>query len=502
MYNIRSFGIRLISVFVAAIMFMIGTAAFAEADNAQENVYPERNRFTMDMEYLQEEQALRISQRLVYINRSSDDIDRVVFYAAGNMFRRESALKYEADDLEKVFLYGYAPGGVDIRSVKFNETETTWGMQGGDEMYLRVDCDIKSGESGVFDFEYYILLTECAAFMGIGETDVRLSAFYFIPGRYSEDYHEFNVNGMLPFTRWIDTDAADYDVTLTVPQNYDVAAVGSEIVESAEKGFRKWHISAENVREFAVNFGKKFRTDSKTTSSGTEVRAFTGLRRDAALNAAFEAVELCEKWFGPCPVRQMDIVQSDYPLDALNYPGLIWISSDLMKRENTAEMEKAIRFCVAQQYFGMGAYTAPVSDAWLSDSVCEYIAYLMIEETDGRNAFLKAINRDWVDAIQMTIPGGLTVTSDASLFESDEYAEVIRKRGAVVMHELRSAMGRDELIDGLAAFCEMGNDGHTLTEMEFVEAMDKVTGGSWEAFLTDWVFNVGDYVNQHIEWFE
>ena len=70
------------------------------------------------------------------------------------------------------------------------------------------------------------------------------------------------------------------------------------------------------------------------------------------------------------------------------------------------------------------------------------------------------------------------------------------------MHELRNAMGKEAMLSGLRRFLEMGMDGHTLTEMEFVRAMDDVSGGSWEAFLTDWVFNVGDYVNQNIEWFE
>ena len=138
----------------------------------------------------------------------------------------------------------------------------------------------------------------------------------------------------------------------------------------------------------------------------------------------------------------------------------------------------------------------------MSDAVCEYLSYLMIEELDGRNAFLKSINSDWVDSLQLTIPGGLTVTSDAGLFDEKEYEIVVRRRGAVVMHELRNAMGREEMLAGLKHFYEMGKDGHTLSELELVDAFDTVSGGSWESFLTDWVFNVGDYVNQNIDWFE
>ena len=41
-----------------------------------------------------------------------------------------------------------------------------------------------------------------------------------------------------------------------------------------------------------------------------------------------------------------------------------------------------------------------------------------------------------------------------------------------------------------------------LGEMDFVQALDKATGGDWETFLTDWLFNVGDYIDQQIEFYE
>ena len=124
------------------------------------------------------------------------------------------------------------------------------------------------------------------------------------------------------------------------------------------------------------------------------------------------------------------------------------------------------------------------------------------EAGEGRDAFLKAVNREWVPALQQTVPGGLRLTTDAAMFNAREYDVVVLKRGAVVLHELRLAMGLESLLDGLRRFYEMGADGHILTEMDLVAAMDAATGQSWEAFLTDWAFNVGDYANQTIDWFE
>ena len=38
--------------------------------------------------------------------------------------------------------------------------------------------------------------------------------------------------------------------------------------------------------------------------------------------------------------------------------------------------------------------------------------------------------------------------------------------------------------------------------MDLVDTLDEASSGSWEKFLTDWVYNVGDYVNQEIDWLD
>ena len=70
------------------------------------------------------------------------------------------------------------------------------------------------------------------------------------------------------------------------------------------------------------------------------------------------------------------------------------------------------------------------------------------------------------------------------------------------MHELRLAMGREEWIAAMREFYEMGLQRELLGEMDLVAALNAVTGGDWEDFLTDWLFNVADYVDQQLEHYE
>ena len=90
---IRLLAIILVALLVSLTVLSVLVSAFAEETS------PARDAYEINIDYLEDEQALHITQRLVYHNNSSFEMDRVVFSAAANMYRRESALIYENDVL-------------------------------------------------------------------------------------------------------------------------------------------------------------------------------------------------------------------------------------------------------------------------------------------------------------------------------------------------------------------------------------------------------------------
>lgn len=490
----RILAIVLVVLLVGSTVLSVLVSAFAE------EAAPARDSYELNIKYMEDEQALHITQRLVYHNRTDAALDRVIFHAAANMFRRESALMYENSVLESVFPEGYAPAGIDLQSVTVDGADADWGYQGGKEMNLRVACDLAPGEACTFEFDYYLLLSRSCAMIGEFDTDVRLSAFCFIPALIFDG--EFYPYDPLQFTRWLSSDASDWSVTLSIPAPYLPAATGSEALLSTENHISTWQFEAENVREFALSFGKRYRETTAQTESGVTVRALSNDRSGAAhaLEYAVQIIDLYESWLGAFPVRQIDLVQSDYPVDALNFPGAIWLPHNVLADDKA--LESALRFCLAQQYIGFAAYAEPVADAWLSDVPCEYLSLLAVEELTGYDAFLTALNDQVLAALNMTVPGGLYISAAANLFTAEEYDIVVRDRGTVVMHELRVAMGRENLIAGLHRFYETGLRSDLLGEYDFVAALDSVTGGDWEDFITEWLFNVDEYIGHQIEFYE
>lgn len=491
--------VRILAI-VLAVLLAGGaiTAAIISFAYAEEGV-PQRNQVELTMEYLEEEQALRVSQRLVYRNASGAHLDRVLFYVPANTFRRSTSLVCDAEDLDAAFPKGYLPGGAEITSVRVNGADADWGMQGEDEITLRAACDLDSGESCEFAFEYYLLLTENGTFLGSDAKSWRLTDFCMIPAVYDAEIGDFILSTPVPFTRWIHTPAADWSASIALPEQYALAATGEESFTVGDRA-KLWTVRAENARDFGMVIFKKDKPFySVTTGSGVELRCVADKNDEKVLRYAQEAVYACEAWFGPFPRASMDFVQTDYAAGALSRTGMLLLSKAELASD---DLRRDVYFSVAQQYFGFSAYAESPSDAWLSDSVCEYLCYLILEETDSHDAYLKELNARVVPSLQMTIPGGLRINSSGDLFTAREHEIVVLNRGAAVFHELRTAMGREKLIAGLRNFYETGLRRDVLTEMDLVEAMDAASGGSWEKFLTDWVFNIDQYVNQSIDWLD
>ena len=469
---------------VLAILLVLGTLASVLFSHAHAEAAIARDTCQLELTFFEEEQALQVRQRLRYTNRAGGPLDRVVFSAYANMFRRATALMYETDVWQQVFPAGNAPGGIELSRVLVDGEAADWGMQGEEELFLRVACDLADGQMCEFTFEYTLLLSENGASLGVGDTDWRLRGFYLQPLKY--EYGEFVAPEPLQHANYVYADRADYTLTVTLPERCLLAGPGEVTSSDNGDGTRTWTLAAKNICELCLSFGMRWREYSAETSSGTRLRLLANARgAQKTLDTALNALEAYESWFGPL-AWDVTIAQSDYALEALSLPGLIWADADAL---NDA---MALRRALAKQFFGYGAYPMPTEDAWLSDSVSAYAACLALREAEGEDAFLAYLNGVILPEAQYTLPG-VEVTSSAAILSAGEYESLVLGRGALVMHETCTAMGRETFLAALRLFYERGLETDVVGEYDLVSALDDASGGDWEAFLTDWLFNVADY---------
>lgn len=483
--NKRKKQLARILALLLAVLLVLGTIASIVFGHAHGEETATRDEIALELEFFEEEQALQIRQRLRYTNRTGKHLDRVEFSVYANMFRRVTALMYEADVWQDVFPAGNAPGGVEFSRILADGQSADWGMMGEEELFLRVACDLADGQTCEFTFEYTLLLTQNAASLGVGAMGWRLRGFYIQPLKY--EYGEFVAPEPLQHANYVYADRADYALTVILPERYLLAGPGEITSVDNGDGTRTWTLAADNIRELCLSVGMRWREYSAETASGTRLRLLANARdAQKTLDTALETLEVYESWFGPLD-GDVTIAQSDYALGTLSLPGILWAN------EAALSDAMALRGALARQFFGYGAYPMPTEDAWLADSVSAYAACLALKEAEGESAFLEYLNGEILPEAQYTLPGGVEVTSSAAILTAAEYESLILGRGALVMHETCAAMGEKTFLAALRLFYQRGLAMDVVGEYDFVDALDDASGGDWEAFLTDWLFNVADY---------
>ena len=483
--NKRKKQLARILALLLAVLLVLGTIASIVFGHAHGEETATRDEIALELEFFEEEQALQIRQRLRYTNRTGKHLDRVEFSVYANMFRRVTALMYEADVWQDVFPAGNAPGGVEFSRILVDGRSADWGMMGEEELFLRVACDLAEGQTCEFTFEYTLLLTQNAASLGVGAMGWRLRGFYIQPLKY--EYGEFVAPAPLQHANYVYADRADYALTVILPERYLLAGPGEITSVDNGDGTRTWTLAADNIRELCLSVGMRWREYSAETASGTRLRLLANTRdAQKTLDMALETLEVYENWFGPLD-GDVTIAQSDYALGTLSLPGILWAN------EAALSDAMALRGALARQFFGYGAYPMPTEDAWLADSVSAYAACLALKEAEGESAFLEYLNGEILPEAQYTLPGGVEVTSSAAILTAAEYESLILGRGALVLHETCAAMGEETFLAALRLFYQRGLAMDVVGEYDFVDALDDASGGDWEAFLTDWLFNVADY---------
>ena len=483
--NKRKKQLARILALLLAVLLVLGTIASIVFGHAHGEETATRDEIALELEFFEEEQALQIRQRLRYTNRTGKHLDRVEFSVYANMFRRVTALMYEADVWQDVFPAGNAPGGVEFSRILVDGRSADWGMMGEEELFLRVACDLAEGQTCEFTFEYTLLLTQNAASLGVGAMGWRLRGFYIQPLKY--EYGEFVAPEPLQHANYVYADRADYALTVILPERYLLAGSGEITSVDNGDGTRTWTLAADNIRELCLSVGMRWREYSAETSSGTRLRLLANTRdAQKTLDMALETLEVYENWFGPLD-GDVTIAQSDYALGTLSLPGILWAN------EAALSDAMALRGALARQFFGYGAYPMPTEDAWLADSVSAYAACLALKEAEGESAFLEYLNGEILPEAQYTLPGGVEVTSSAAILTAAEYESLILGRGALVLHETCAAMGEETFLAALRLFYQRGLAMDVVGEYDFVDALDDASGGDWEAFLTDWLFNVAEY---------
>ena len=443
----------------------------------------EADSYNINAVYLPESRALRADVEVTYTNTTGESLSYVTFALPANCFRRVSALPYDAATLGKAFPWGYTPAGAQLERVEFDSSPARYSFIQGGDVYFNVSARMEPGQTGMFRFEYTLLLSDNRAFLGCGD-DVRLHLFY--PVACPRQDGEAVTYPLSVCVHDVFACPADYSLTLKLPKVY-TAACGGAVRRMELNDAAVYSVTIEGASSLSLVLSKRFYEYTGESDCGTRISVYGNSRSKCteALRLARDALDIYESWFGKASWDMALAFSSDAVSSAA--PGLIRLGSD---RE---ELEQSVYMLTAQQFFGLSACTDPYTDPFLREGISFYAYLLAQEQTRGEGAFTTLLNKKVLPALKHTVPGSVTPDSFLTRFQSvSEFETVVRLRGAAVMHEMRELLGRDAFIKALGNFYRSGK-GRLNTIEDLVNALDGEFPQGAGSALISFLYTIDEY---------
>ncbi|GHD85881.1 metallopeptidase [Streptomyces naganishii JCM 4654] len=281
-------------------------------------------------------------------------------------------------------------------------------------------------------------------------------------------------------------DKSSYDFTITVPAGHTAVANGVLRGQRTAHGRTtyRWRQSEPMAAYLATATVGKFKVEQYTTRDGVKVYNAVDPREAAKAAPVLKELPSVLEWesrlFGPYPYRAAGAVvdhapQVGYALETQTRP--LYDSAPAL---STLVHESA------HQWFGDSVSLTRWKDIWLNEGFATYAEWLYDEQHGGpsaQNAFDTLYARPADDRL-WAYPAG-DPGSGAAIFGTPVYA-----RGAMVLHELRKAVGDRTFLRILRTWASEHRYGHGTTA-QFTALAERQSGKDLKSLFHTWLLTKG-----------
>jgi aminopeptidase N len=390
-------------------------------------------------------------------------------------------------------LPGYG-GSITVEKVVLNGTPVETTLEAGGSA-LRVPLDPPLAPGDVADLTLWfreIVPTDTVAGYGLYayEDDVyALAGFYPTIPVYDDE--GWNVEVAPPYGDATFTDAAFYQVHLTVPEDLTMVTSGSTLeISENDDGSRTWVAVGGPMRDFYVAMSSDYEVASQEVD-GTRVNSYYRSAQDEggelALRYASDALRVFSERFGPYPYSELDVVATPTNAGGIEYPGAIVVAQALYDLEG-GFFELATVHEVAHQWWYGLVGNDQLDEPWLDESLTNYSAFLYYEDTAGEDA---------ADLIKQRVFEGpyLTAQKDerdrgvggpVDSFSERDYGAIVYGKGPLFFDALRAQLGDEAFFAALRDYLETHRYGAAYPD-DLIAAFEETTGQQIDDLYEFWI---------------
>jgi len=395
-----------------------------------------------------------------YYNDTDTSVKELKFNIFPNAYRQGAKFSpVSVADTAKAFYDGVNYGGITINSVADKDGGVDFAVCGEDENILAVplSSEVFPEDTAKITIKFTVKLAKVNHRLGITKNAVNLGNFYPILCAYDSDtgfYECVYYSSGDPFY----SSVADYDITLTVPENYSVASSGKIKSAKTGGGTASARYVLEKARDFAFVLSDKF--ESVTGKSGNvtvDYYFYSDEKPEDNLAYAVKAVETFSKTFGACPYSRLSVVQTGFVEGGMEYPGLVYISDAL----EPAAFGEVIVHETAHQWWYAGVGNNQVKYGFLDEGLAEYSVVLFYEKHPEygltRDVMMKSAEQTY--RTYCTVYDKLFGKVDTSMLRSlgeyaseYEYVNIAYIKACIMYDCLRQSVGDKRFFGGLEKY--------------------------------------------------
>lgn len=363
--------------------------------------------------------TLTANQTLTWTNTSQSAVSVLPFHLYLNGFKNDNTVFMRSARGEVRRAKAPTDGGwgyIDVDAITVNgvaAAKTAWRHTGADETVaeLALTQPLPPGATVEVGMAFTAQLPHVFARTGyhdefhlVGQWFPKIGVLVGPAGAEHWECHQFHVN-----TEFF-ADFGVYDVTITVPSTYVVAATGvlANAVEAAG-GTRSFTYHAEDVHDFAWMADPYMEVMTRQAKVGTgptdtvDVRVwYRAAQRHYAsrhLEAGVKTIEKFSEWFVPYPWPVMTII--DPPVEAadgaggMEYPTFVTTAGDtVFARRGLPLPEFVTVHEVGHNWFGGILASNEAEEAWLDEGINEWADAKLMVALSANGA--RASGIDWM----------------------------------------------------------------------------------------------------------
>lgn len=504
--------------------------------NPGEDYWQNRADYKIEVQLFPDSAMISGNEIITYKNNSPNNLGFLIIHLFPNLYKEGAARDFDidpADDSKGVFIGEITFNGKIIG--KNNQSKFTTYQD--NNLVLHLPQTLKPGEQAEIGFTWNYRLNKKSHYReGLVDESSFYVAYFFPRIAVYDDidgWDDWRYTGTAEFY----IDFGDFDVAVTVPENYMVWATGlwqnpqellqdtyfkkfsaahksDEIIGIIEnkdlkkgnilkqKGKTTWKYKAENVMDFSFGTSDHYLWDatSLVVDSTSNRRVFIDAAYNPYSNDFYKVASIARESIKnmsfvfpaiPFPYPKMTVFNG---LSEMEYPMMV---NDL-SLDDPSETIKLTSHEIFHTYFPFYTGLNETKYAWMDEGLTSYGESIIASKLDPEGYAGLYFMDIYEDKIGYDFDVPLFINSE--YLKKPVYYYNSYPKGALFFRMLHEFLGNEKFLEALHTFAERWNGKHPIPH-DFIYTFEDVTDEDLSWFIKPWLFEYG-YVDFAIKGIE